>query len=316
MKKNIVPIAFAFDNNLVIPACICISSLLMNARPDTFYDIFILHPENEALDIAELDKIPFWFANCRLNYRKVGNIFDHAFQTRGINTVAYFRLLIPRLVPEYDVVLYSDVDVIFQDDLADLYRRTDLTGYYLAGVNSLSYLNRNLERYYHALKVAPDKIIYSGNLIIHSKAILEDGIINHFIRHATRRYVFQDMDIINIVCADKIKYLPPSYCVTTYFTEFAAYHKDVLLSIWSEDEIKQALEKGIIHYNGQKPWKGYCINFDIWWEYYRKSPFFDEKFYFKFFYDKLNVLDQLSLWKRIKILARYFLHGRMKEMKG
>ena len=54
MKKNIVPIAFAFDNNLVMPACICISSLLMNARPDTFYDIFILQPKDEELNKAEL----------------------------------------------------------------------------------------------------------------------------------------------------------------------------------------------------------------------------------------------------------------------
>lgn len=37
-----VPIAFAFDNNLVFPACVCLSSLLMNAKDDTFYDIFIL----------------------------------------------------------------------------------------------------------------------------------------------------------------------------------------------------------------------------------------------------------------------------------
>ena len=120
MKKNIVPIAFAFDNNLVMPACICISSLLMNARPDTFYDIFILQPKDEELNKAELNKIPSYFANCKLNYRKVENIFDNAFQTRGINTVTYYRLLIPQLIPEYNVVLYSDVDVIFQDDLAIL----------------------------------------------------------------------------------------------------------------------------------------------------------------------------------------------------
>lgn len=40
---NIVPIVFAFDNNLILPACVCISSLMMNANEDTFYDIFILH---------------------------------------------------------------------------------------------------------------------------------------------------------------------------------------------------------------------------------------------------------------------------------
>ena len=54
----------------------------------------------------------------------------------------------------------------------------------------------------------------------------------------------------------------------------------------------------------------YCVNFDIWWEYYRKSPVFDRQFYFDFFYSRLNELDRLSLWKRIKILVRYFVYGR------
>ena len=46
---NIVPIVFAFDNNLAFPACICLSSLMMNAKESTFYDIFILHPASEEL---------------------------------------------------------------------------------------------------------------------------------------------------------------------------------------------------------------------------------------------------------------------------
>ena len=77
-------------------------------------------------------------------------------------------------------------------------------------------------------------------------------------------------------------------------------------------EIEEALSDGIVHYNGQKPWKGFCVNFDIWWEYYRKSPFFDRKFYFDFFYGRLEELDRLSLWKRIKVLGRYFVFGRKK----
>ena len=37
MKK--VPIVFAFDENLILPAEICICSLLENAKASTFYDI-------------------------------------------------------------------------------------------------------------------------------------------------------------------------------------------------------------------------------------------------------------------------------------
>lgn len=42
---NIIPIAFAFDNNLIMPAAVAFTSLLKNAAPETFYDIYILHSE-------------------------------------------------------------------------------------------------------------------------------------------------------------------------------------------------------------------------------------------------------------------------------
>lgn len=38
-----IPIVFCFDDNLLMPAGVCLTSLLEHANPDTFYDIFILH---------------------------------------------------------------------------------------------------------------------------------------------------------------------------------------------------------------------------------------------------------------------------------
>lgn len=99
---NIIPIVFAFDNNLILPACVCISSLMMNAEEDTFYDIFILHSSNIALKKEELDKLSQYYQNCRIQYRQVDNTFDSAFEIRGITTSTYYRLLIPDLIPEYD----------------------------------------------------------------------------------------------------------------------------------------------------------------------------------------------------------------------
>ena len=306
---NIVPIVFAFDNNLVLPACVCISSLMMNAREDTFYDIFILHSAKEMLDKSKLDLLPTHYSNCRINYRTVDETFDNSFEIRGITTPAYYRLLITDLIPEYSKVMYSDVDVIFRSDLLDLYN-TDLQDYYLAGVNSLSCLVPEYNKYYKSLGLNPEQIIYSGNLILNSEMMRMDGLVSKFKSHSECKYKFQDMDILNIVCKGKIKYLNPSFCVSTYFSQWVAKNRQILTQYWDEKEIEEALKNGIVHYNGQKPWKGYCVNFDIWWENYRKSPFFDEGLYFDFFYDKLNELDQLSLLKRVKILARYFVYGR------
>lgn len=307
---NTIPIAFAFDNNLVMPACVCLSSLMMNAKPDTFYDIFILHSEKENLRKEELNQLPKNYPNCRIQYRTVGDVFDQAFEIRGITTPAYYRLLIPELIPEYDKIIYSDVDVIFRDDLSAIFHNTDLSNCYLGGVDSRSDLQPHLCEYYNKLGITAEGIIYSGNLIINSKMLKEDGIVARFKELAKNNYIYQDMDVMNLVCRGKINYMPMEFCLTTYLNDYAVHNKSVLLPHWDDAQIDNAMTRGIVHYNGQKPWKGFCPNFDIWWEYYRKSPYFDEKFYFEFFYSKLNELDQLSLLKRIKILARYFIHGK------
>lgn len=307
--KN-VPIVFAFDNNLVFPACVCISSLMMNAGKDTFYDIYILHSVHENLNRECLDKLPEYFPNCKIQYRCVDETFDTAFEIRGITTPAYYRLLIPELIPEYDKIIYSDVDVIFRSDLSDIYFNTDLQDYYVAGVNSLLHLIPEFEIYYKKLGMEADKIIYSGNLLINSGKIREDNLVPSFKELAGNKYKFQDMDILNIICKGNIKYLNPEFCFTTYIHQWSIYDRSKLYLYWDDICINRALEVGTIHYNGNKPWNQYCVSFDVWWEYYRKCPFFDEKFYFDFFYYRLNIFDQLSLWKRIKILFRYFIYGK------
>ena len=90
------------------------------------------------------------------------------------------------------------------------------------------------------------------------------------------------------------------------------WHPELLPKSISTQDCDYARKMGNIHYSGYKPWQRYSIGFDIWWEYYRKSPFYDEQFYFKFFFDKTMLLESLTLWKRIKILIRYFVYGRYK----
>lgn len=311
MKKNIVPIAFAFDNNLVMPACVCISSLLMSAKPDTFYDIFILHSPKEELTKEKLDLLPHYYSNCRLQYRKVDATFDDAFEIRGITTPTYYRLLIPDLIPEYDKVIYSDVDVIFRMDLSQLYQ-LDLAGYLLAATKDLGLnLSKEGKEYIvSTLGLIQGNYLQAGFIIMNNALMRKDKKEKQLKALAKQKYKHQDQDILNIACQGKVLYLPPCYNMTNYSYNYMLHNYDMVETLYTDEEIRFALSHGNIHYNGQKPWKGYCINFDIWWEYYRKSPFFDEKFYYDFFAKKLDEYDRLSLWKRIKILGRYFIHGR------
>ena len=105
VEKKIVPIAFAFGNDWLLPACICISSLLHHAHEDTFYDIFVLCSPDEHLDKEVLNRLQEHYGNCNIQYRTVERVGDQSYEIRGIKTMAYYRLLIPELIPEYEKIL-------------------------------------------------------------------------------------------------------------------------------------------------------------------------------------------------------------------
>lgn len=305
---NKIPIVFAFDNNIIQAACVCISSLLMNAKDDTFYDIFILHAKNVELKKSELNKISLYYKNCKIHYRVVGDEFEDAFEIRHVTKTTYYRLLIPNIITEYDKVIYSDVDIIFRLDLAEVYNQ-DITNNYVAATLDLG-LNNEKKHINSVEGLEVGKYIQAGFAIYNLKEMRDNNMVEKFKCLAKNHYTYQDQDIINIACKDKIKYLPPCYNVNDCTLIQMYWHKDKLPKFYSETDCEFARNNGNFHYSGYKPWKRYCIGFDIWWEYYRKSPFFDELFYFKFFYDKTLLLDSLTLWKRIKILVRYFVYGR------
>ena len=100
MNKNIIPIVFCFDYQMELAAGVCITSLLENALPTTFYDIYILHSEVCSFVNSRINELELVYDNCRITYRSVGLAFDSAFEIRGISVATYYRLLIPELIPE------------------------------------------------------------------------------------------------------------------------------------------------------------------------------------------------------------------------
>lgn len=306
---NIVPIVFAFDNNIIQAACVCISSLMMNAKEDTFYDIYILHSKNVALKREELDKIPEYYKNCKIQYCAVDDSFESAYEVRGVTKATYYRLLIPNIITKYDKVVYSDVDIIFRMDLFDVYNQ-DISKYYAAATLDMA-INQK-ENHLKNIGIEKWHYIQAGFVVLNLQKLRDDGMVSQFINQAKANYEYQDQDILNICCKDKLKLLPPCYNVTDCTLIYMNWHPELLPKSISAQDCDNARKTGNIHYSGYKPWQRYSIGFDIWWEYYRKSPFYDEQFYFKFFFDKTMLLESLTLWKRIKILIRYFVYGRYK----
>ena len=311
MKNQVVPIVFSFDKNLVFPACVCFSSLLSNAKETTFYDIYVLTPAKEECDFSVFNRLKERYSNFSISIIKVEKLFEHAFEIRGVTTPTYYRLAIPEMFPQFDKVIYADVDMIFRQDLANIYQ-TNLGNNYIAATYDLGMnLFDGWRQYVQSLlELVPGDYIQAGFLIMNCQLLRNEKVPEQFKLLAKRKFRFQDQDVLNICCKGRIKILP-WHCNMTDNAFFFINEKPELLSEkYANSDIDEAKRMGNLHYNGHKPWKKFSVNFDIWWEYYRKSPFYDEKFYFKFFYNKLNEYDQLPLWKRVKILVRYFVYGK------
>lgn len=274
--ENSVPIVLSFDDQMCLPAGVCITSLMDCAKENTRYDIYILCNENLSSDSRNyLLRLCDVYDRLSINFVDCGDQFKAAFEVRDISVAAYYRLLIPSLLPQFDKVIYSDVDVIFRDDLFELYESIDLEDNYLAGVKAAFLSSENLS-YLDSLKIEHYSYINSGFLVFNSSLIRHDGIESRFIEFSKKDLNFQDQDIVNLVCKNRIKYLPPRYTFvqSNYINSFDT---NMLNPIYSDSEIEEARSIGIVHYNGPKPWNELCPRYDIWWNCYRNSIYYDEK---------------------------------------
>ena len=307
-----IPIVLTFDDNMALPAAVCISSLMMSAAEDTYYDIYILYAGNIP-NVIGLDKIKDVYTNLSVTFRSVGDVFNDAYQIRGITTAAYYRLLAADVIPEYDKVIYADVDMIFRLDLSALYSLNLKDNYfgavYALGINT----ETSSKRYVESIGLVPGDYFLSGFLLMNLAKIREDGLTEKFIGLSKMNYKYQDQDIMNIACDKKIISIPYIYSMTVAAFEAVSMKTGLLNTKYMYDPYgKDPLIHSNIHYNGVKPWNDWCPNMDQWWECYRKSPIYDSAFYFSFFSNKREYLEQLSLIKRVKLLFRYFIYGRKK----
>lgn len=257
-----IPIVFSTDHRYVMPAGVAICSLLAASHNEQ-YDIFVLISDD--VDEADCGLLRKQVAESsasaatasRISFIRPGDCFSGSYEVRGITEAAYYRLLIPWLIPQYDKIFYSDVDVVFQRGLSGSYS-TDLGECYIAGVNFDEYSNGLLTPHIKKLGLDAEKYINSGFLLINSRLMRSTGLKDTFLKYAKRKYEYQDQDILNIICKDRIAYLPRE-------NNRKASQMDGFCTE----------ECGLIHYTGIKPWVGFTHCWEQWWEIYRKSVFYD-----------------------------------------
>lgn len=275
---NTIPVAFAFDDNFCLPAWVAVKSLIDNAARQTFYDVFILYSRLSDENIAHFAGLSG--RQARINFIKIDNgRFDNTAKSAAWPYEVYYRLIIPELIPQYDKVIYSDVDVLFKGDLTTLYNQ-DYSNSQIGAV-AAERTDETNGVHQHYPEYQNDLIFFSGLIVFNNKKCREEKIVDKFtenmLKYKDRLKMF-DLEVMNLTC-DKIKPLGLEYCVleNIYYGKYQATAEyKFLRNVYSDAEFDAAVEKPIIvHYAGAmvKMWKKIKPEPD-YYAYIEQSPYF------------------------------------------
>ncbi len=262
---NKIPIVFTFDKRIIYGAAVAIKSLIENAFEDTIYDIYVFHPDLDQKTILEFKNM---VENTGKHSIKFEFIDKKRFKDAPINKngswteIVYYRLLIPEILPQYDKVIYSDVDVLFTKDLSEVYNQ-DLSNYECAAP-AMEKNDENMICHKYFSENKNPYIYSSGFIVLNCKKMRENNFVDR-IFHTIKKYHdelrFFDLDTFNITCQN-IKNLPFRYV----FLQSFYYNDDIknageyefVSKIYSDEEIQNEKNNvAIIHYAGKpgKPWR-------------------------------------------------------------
>lgn len=279
MKK--IPILFTFNNAYAVPAAVTFYSLLNKAKEGVFYEMHVLHSDVTQESQAMLRAVVSRFQNASLTFRNTdgflrqewekGN-FDGHQQKDLFSLDVIVRCFAARFFPQYDKIIYSDVDIVVQDDISELFD-IDLTDKYLAGVKSTSLKEAPSELSYmksEHREMLKDTYFGSGILVMNLQKIRQDNLEEKMIaviRDDTIVKKFPDQDVLNIVCENKVAYLPLNYVCLPYLLCYLK--RPDFVSHYSREELYDSIiNPKIIHYAALKPWKREVAYWEFWWSIY------------------------------------------------
>jgi lipopolysaccharide biosynthesis glycosyltransferase len=116
-----IHIFLSADENYIQHLGVTITSILMNARPDTRLHFHILESFVSRESKTRIDNLAK-LRDCNISFISVDTgIFSELPLKRHISATTYNRLLIPNLAPDLEKVLYLDCDIIVRTDLSELW---------------------------------------------------------------------------------------------------------------------------------------------------------------------------------------------------
>jgi lipopolysaccharide biosynthesis glycosyltransferase len=272
--SNIIPIVFATDENYAPYLSVTLQSVIETASAVYEYRVFVLH--NGVTD-ASMEKVQNQVAevkNFSVSFVDVAEYLKNTplFTSRHISAAAYFRLFIPYIFNKYDKVLWLDCDLLVCRDVAELYN-VDIEDYMVAVVNdkltSWEWMLRESNGEYRDVFKNFDNYFNSGVMLFNTVKLRNYITVEKLMEFtASRKWLCHDQDILNVLCEEKVKYLPMKWNVYNVVTQRRS----------KDDGYFEAITNPYILHLIVKPWNnflGLSSGGEEWMKVAMRTPFAD-----------------------------------------
>ena len=205
--RNVIHISMSFEEFYFSPSLISITSVLINAKNDTFinYHFVVDSTINETHQIMIKSLIKF-HSLTNFSFYNASNIFkEFTVRRKHMKLPAYFLLGLHLYLLNVHKTIYLDSDTLVYSDLSEMYN-LDMNGLYFRGI-----LDEKVSRKeFNSIKA--DHFINSGVLLMNIDKYREDDIFKKTIEYSKSHIMKQnDQELINAVAYFGIDILPPKY---------------------------------------------------------------------------------------------------------
>ena len=286
---SVIPVMHCFDDRYCAPASVAFLSMLEHGSKDCFYRLYVLNSDITLAHQEMLREVVSRFDNASLEFRSVDDsvarqLFD-SLETKGhYSKEIVYKLLAPRLFPEYTRLVVTDVDVLYCDDISREYCAfAEDKVNWIAGIPwdalPCTWVKNALENCYANDFTADETArflsgIGGGYLLLNLDLMRQYSVSETMIelfRKNLLRIKQAEQDVINIACAGHIRRLEQRNMVCTYYYDRLLEHEKPL---W-----RSALSHPVqLHYaSSTKPWTSPgSTQAHLWWGYLSRTPFFYE----------------------------------------
>ncbi|BAZ17827.1 glycosyl transferase family 8 [Calothrix sp. NIES-4071] len=263
--ENPVVIVCCTDNNYTMALATTVCSVIANVSSQRQIVVYLIANQitqaNKKKIIKSLNK-----PNVNIEWLVPDEEkFINARISNHITVAAYYRILIPELLPaKYQKVIYLDSDVIFKTNIEKLWDTEVADNYVLAvqdmDIDAAYVSSPNGIKKYQELGIAADcKYFNSGILVINTEKWRRDNLsekIINYINNNRQHIRLHDQDAMNAVIAGKWGELDPRWNTQAAIHKYSSWKETAL----TEEAYNNVINNSyVVHFSSvAKPWKLGC----------------------------------------------------------